>query len=512
MTNKYTYKSLKRANQRIRCVIIYPGTWNQQIRCGLQSVSLHRNPRYEALSYAWGNAAKKRSILVDGRTFWVTNNLYLALQRLRLETSSRVMWIDAICINQANDDEKSVQVAMMGTIFANCQKAIMWLGEDPKVPDMMPLSSPPPSLRAQHAFAVCRVLGQGKHIDQQPCFSERFSDSQLLENWTDGLQLLLDMPWWNRIWVVQEMALSREVEFAFASETCSYTMFQDFYHSLHKHSTQCCALWWNKTGAGTAGSLKRKIKKIFNRLDPLVRIRRSMRKKEKISLSELRKRLWYFKATDSRDLIYGLLGMVTDWGNVTPLVPNYKLPVRTVICEALVKSIQQSGSLEILQGNSWSFSKNMKIWDTEGPPTWMKDLIGFKPQAPKAPLTSIFSASKVACPRVSLIDGSMLRIRSLKVDTIKNVVYPVPADDFKMRRRSAVRESMMMLGICDWPQYPPAENMIEAQFWRAVIYDAIELNSFNRDLRRATYNDYYSVARALSNIYHKWPSVGDRDF
>ncbi|KAH8891552.1 hypothetical protein GQ53DRAFT_604942, partial [Thozetella sp. PMI_491] len=85
---------------------------------------------FEALSYAWGLPTATRPTRADGKEFHVTVNLYAALRRLRMASRERVVWIDQLCINQTDDQEKSQQVALMSRIYSAAQRVIVWLGDE----------------------------------------------------------------------------------------------------------------------------------------------------------------------------------------------------------------------------------------------------------------------------------------------------------------------------------------------------------------------------------------------
>lgn len=82
------------------------------IHCKLETVPLSQlaGQKYEALSYAWGDPTKSHEIFVNGKVLKITTNLHVALQYLRQPDVARVLWIDAICIDQENISEKNHQV------------------------------------------------------------------------------------------------------------------------------------------------------------------------------------------------------------------------------------------------------------------------------------------------------------------------------------------------------------------------------------------------------------------
>ncbi|KIM94077.1 hypothetical protein OIDMADRAFT_136612, partial [Oidiodendron maius Zn] len=85
---------------------------------------------YVALSYVWGGSGAPATIELEGRSFTVTPNLYSALKNLRHRSQNRYLWVDAICINQADMEERNHQVSQMCFIYEQAAAVLMWLGED----------------------------------------------------------------------------------------------------------------------------------------------------------------------------------------------------------------------------------------------------------------------------------------------------------------------------------------------------------------------------------------------
>ena len=180
------YTPLDKNSRDIRVASLLPGFWDDPISCVLSAVSID-DPNvayeaYEALSYVWAQEPGTRAVALNGRQFYVTTNLFLALRRLRKRHDVRVIWVDALCIDQVDDTEKSHQVGMMGDIYRNCLRVFAWLGDyrnDPEnFRDIMTIheSVDFPWLgdnlsednhdQGRAAFKFIHDMSQGKHFDE----------------------------------------------------------------------------------------------------------------------------------------------------------------------------------------------------------------------------------------------------------------------------------------------------------------------------------------------------------
>ena len=128
----HVYKPLGK-DDRIRLVKLLPGTEHDTIAIELSEHEFYEfnHPSYEALSYVWGSQDDSQSIVVDeSSTITVTKNLLIALRHLRSEERPRVLWIDALAMNQADAQEKSSQIDVMARIFWSASRVIAWLGPE----------------------------------------------------------------------------------------------------------------------------------------------------------------------------------------------------------------------------------------------------------------------------------------------------------------------------------------------------------------------------------------------
>ena len=132
---------------------------------------------YEALSYVWGSKAKPYSIFINGRNLAVGKNLYAALLHLRDHSIQRTIWIDAICINQGDNEEKGHQVQSMAKIYAKASRVIVWLGKE--------------AAGSDQALEKIRIAAE---------LSKRRLDDKA------GILTLLERSWFQRIWVREPMS------------------------------------------------------------------------------------------------------------------------------------------------------------------------------------------------------------------------------------------------------------------------------------------------------------------
>lgn len=113
---------------QIRLLHLHSG--NEDIRFTLEAVNLSDTLDYEAISYCWGDANDTVTVYCDGLPLQVTNSLFTALKRLRVQDGPRVLWADAVCIDQQNPAEKNEQVMLMSQIYARPKRVLIWLGDD----------------------------------------------------------------------------------------------------------------------------------------------------------------------------------------------------------------------------------------------------------------------------------------------------------------------------------------------------------------------------------------------
>ncbi len=218
---------LNSARREVRLLQILPGNGADDIRCTLRVASLDQKPHYNALSYAWGDgvsdgvsgAGSGKSIEVNGRKKDVTASLYSALRHMRSLKTPRVdqavnpplvdqvvatpIWIDALCINQDDADERRLQVAMMADIYLDADRVMIFLGEGNALTDYLFRSINSRRFRAWLESSADRDL----ELVQAGGAGRADITRAVTSFW--AFFEIFSRPWWGRVWVVQEVALAR---------------------------------------------------------------------------------------------------------------------------------------------------------------------------------------------------------------------------------------------------------------------------------------------------------------
>ena len=112
------YSTLETSRREIRLLELKYINSNEVLHCVLNTASLHTDLTFTALSYCWGDETQRCRINIDGQDATITKNLGLALKYLWNQRDGVLVWVDAVCINQENNTERSEQVRIMGEIYA----------------------------------------------------------------------------------------------------------------------------------------------------------------------------------------------------------------------------------------------------------------------------------------------------------------------------------------------------------------------------------------------------------
>ncbi|KAI3317792.1 ankyrin repeat-containing domain protein [Xylariaceae sp. AK1471] len=307
----YKYTPFDLATDTIRLVCLFKGYFNDDIQCELWESQLHRDDvPYEALSYTWGGTEKPAKITLGGSTAQVTYNLDTALRYLRFENRDRILWIDAICIDQDNEKERGHQVGQMRRIYQNAEKVLIWLGPGTYETDLLMDSINQVEKQAKSAGddwissskrwqVAWPILGHE--------LGETYATSSIQQR--KGLLELLERPWFRRVWIIQEVASARTASVICGWKSVSAGIFAQIPSSMGMHTNH-----WQTILDIMPGHVRQKSWWSQNR--------------------DLRTLLVKFRdseARDPRDNIYALLGISSDANENDVFRPDYEMSLQNVI-------------------------------------------------------------------------------------------------------------------------------------------------------------------------------------
>ncbi|KFY70380.1 hypothetical protein V499_09216 [Pseudogymnoascus sp. VKM F-103] len=213
----FTYSALPQDKDCTRLVRVEPaGNNDDPISCILIDVVFGDRPKYQALSYMWGDETSKLKILLNGTEFRVTQNLFDALQFLRREPKRGPVWIDAISINQANIPERNRQLQMMPYIYVRAHTVLVWLGKkyakyesadskecvetgpEPARKNTLDEAIRPPTSSTVDADCSPIPAGDGR-AGGEAAFAEEVRTDR----------------YWDRVWIIQEIGRAYRIQVCF---------------------------------------------------------------------------------------------------------------------------------------------------------------------------------------------------------------------------------------------------------------------------------------------------------
>ncbi|KAE8381821.1 heterokaryon incompatibility protein-domain-containing protein [Aspergillus bertholletiae] len=297
------------AGKWTRLLILDPGPWDQDAISATLVTAQIGHDSYEAISYVWGGPAKMKKINCQGYPLNVTASLYQALRQVRRTSEPRRIWADAICINQSDLQEKSLQVNMMGAIYSQAEQVIVSFGDD--------------GMNGEAARVAFQVIEDYNRLAAKYLSEERIRTGEWWQ--PDGgygtitferlqhVVPIFEKPWFQRVWVIQEIGLAKNALLAYGTSVIDFVQIMEFVQA------------WARTGRHFPGiSFKSgHISNVFNNVwvsytdvhnswfrDSyiLTTISRHTERSNREFEDVLFRARHIQRATDSRDYIYAFLG------------------------------------------------------------------------------------------------------------------------------------------------------------------------------------------------------------
>ncbi|KAJ8091193.1 hypothetical protein PM082_004169 [Marasmius tenuissimus] len=203
-----------------RLLKIEPWTSDLLLRCSVKEVGLVTEPVYEALSYTWfidgdfGPPTKgtMQTIVCNGKALEIHQNLYDALLQLRALDRGHLYWIDAICIDQEFDDEKSAQVNMMGDIFSNAENVIVWLGKGSLITSTA-ITLNRPLFCDNHERPLLEIMGESVKSNLNTGGLKAITTMARMGAMMVSISWIIGRGFFERVWTLQEVVLAKRLVF-----------------------------------------------------------------------------------------------------------------------------------------------------------------------------------------------------------------------------------------------------------------------------------------------------------
>ena len=304
----YKYSLLEDAITQIRLLKPKPFASLENLSFSLATFELNNVPPYAAISYVCGPPEPLTHIQVDGFSMHIRKNCAHALRQALGRSSLQYIWVDAICINQDDLEEKNCQVFRMGDIYSKASIVNISLECDDD--DIFILTEPAKVVQN----TVATHADNRMHQDRvQALLAKSYKPEYLLER----LCHVLDRVYWTRLWIVQEVLLAKRIYvWCFAD-------------SIELQSL--CELWealnWL---AWTTESLK----KYYRQTTTLFQLYHRRSDRLRVPSSTLRL-LPDKQCADDRDRIYGALSIIPWSKELPPIKPDYSRSLIEVALEAL---------------------------------------------------------------------------------------------------------------------------------------------------------------------------------
>ncbi|KAJ9603032.1 hypothetical protein H2200_012327 [Cladophialophora chaetospira] len=368
---EFEYSSFKDPAREIRLISIHAVEDSERasssqiaVSCSLTTVEFESPslPQYIAISYAWGNTSRTKSLVINGKLTQITENLDHALRYFRASSELRgvFLWIDAICIDQQNNEEKSIQVSMMKRIFESAHGVVAWLGPSDEgdkiaIEALYELESVVPATETSSNISLKNVYDYIDVLRQDNGPKAR------------AIQKLTTKPWFIRCWIPQEFLVAKTVRFMCGSSLIHWSVFY-----LATVSIRSILRPRALKLAAQASSLEEAEVELMG-LDPGNHLSGLFRMRELFQQDPNTYSLWDLlliskgddlEASDPRDTVFALLGVANDQSHLR-LEVDYDTTTKTCFVNTS-KALLHQGHLRLL----WLASEGP---NTPARPSWVVD-------------------------------------------------------------------------------------------------------------------------------------------
>ncbi|RSL71752.1 hypothetical protein CEP53_001376 [Fusarium sp. AF-6] len=367
-------------DKEIRLLVLEPGTPGDELRCHLINTRLSWRTKYEALSYTWGDPTITRQLNCSGRTIDVTVSLHDALSDLRQPRRKRLLWVDAVCINQSDNNEKAQQIRLMGEIYSQARRVLIYLGKTDSSVDgamksirQLDWKFMPIHVRRYNSRLAAFGPAGTWLIDCLPRMKAIPEDKI---SWGPIINLLR-RPWFQRTWVIQEAILAKRAHVICGKQSIPWAMLErvviamDFYKAEVAEIPDYSSIVDTVAGVHLMRSARRD--RYVGIMMPDLWLYRwlllgsPMNRQEFTKLLDLIMDSRTFACSNPRDKVFGMLGVTGQDTRSEYLTPDYHISPGDVFRKFVLWEIFHNGSLRVLGSSS------DKAGSQYSSPTWVPD-------------------------------------------------------------------------------------------------------------------------------------------
>ena len=299
------YKDTLTSNQ-FRLLQLSPGSDKDLIECKLEVVEFNEGkPQYEALSYKWGEPRGHGVKCNDDKMLLPVNvNLYFALQRFRLPDQPRLLWVDDICINQDDEEERGRQVQIFHRIYAEAKNVLIWLGAESEDSDVAMEFFP----RMMNHLADKRSKMEVTDPDLPSGRNAAYKTPKMI-----ALNNLLSRPWFMRVWTLQEGAFASRAVVVCGGKELPFDLFEEFNGKCQEDQTGVWTATLSSISSAKPADPKnppRFVTSHIHGISKLKQVRSGRGPRESVPM--LLYRLRSCEATDARDRVYSMWSFLPD--------------------------------------------------------------------------------------------------------------------------------------------------------------------------------------------------------
>lgn len=339
MAHLPTYQQMSAVLREIRLLRIDeippPGGEDRDLKCTMEHIILDSPSEkpYAAMSYCWGPIPKQTTITLDGHEVTVPQSAVHAMRNV-IRTTGERLWVDAICIDQQNLNEKGRQVAMMKDIYTHANEVRIWLGHLDNEDTAASAITSTKLIHEQCLHETNNLQDLNKHLYGKYGGGFKYSEEPLPSScdW-NALRSLYSFPWFTRLWVVQEAALARRA-------TCHIGGTNT---TIDAETLTLAARWMvhRRYPRYYAGSELEGIENASSMYKPTTNW-----------MGNQLRNMHRQGCKDPRDRIYGVLGILRP-ETAAEIVVDYSSPFLDVYAQALRVSFQENKSLYLLRFVAW---------------------------------------------------------------------------------------------------------------------------------------------------------------